>query len=83
MPDSSPFHLMAQLDGAALRIPARRLEEALAEGLRLRALLQTYSQAFSVQTAQNAACNGLHSVSERGARWLVATHDRAQSDAFT
>jgi CRP-like cAMP-binding protein len=80
--DSSPFHLMAQLDGSALRIPAARLEEALVTSTRLSALLRTYSQAFFVQTAQNAACNGLHSVSERGARWLLATHDRAQSDEF-
>jgi CRP-like cAMP-binding protein len=80
--DSSPFHLMAQLDGASLRVPASRLEDALGADTRLSALLRTYSQAFFVQTAQNAACNGLHSVSERGARWLLATHDRAQSDAF-
>ena len=80
--DSSPFHLMAQLDGVALRIPAARLEAALGEGTRLAALLRTYSQAFFVQTAQNAACNGVHSVSRRGARWLLATHDRAQSDSF-
>ncbi len=80
--DSSPFHLMAQLDGEALRIPAARLEAALAPGTRLAALLRTYSQAFFVQTAQNAACNGLHSVSQRGARWLLATQDRAQSATF-
>jgi CRP-like cAMP-binding protein len=80
--DSSPFHLMAQLDGEALRIPAGRLVAALEDSARLRALLRTYSQAFFVQTAQNAACNGVHSVANRGARWLLATHDRAESDSF-
>ncbi len=80
--DSSPFHLMAQLDGDAYRIPAAQLEEALQRGGHLGGLLRTYSQAFFVQTAQNAACNSLHSVSRRGARWLLATHDRAQSDRF-
>lgn len=80
--DSSPFHLMSQLEGEALRIPAGHLEAALDKGSRLASLLRTYSQAFFAQTAQNAACNGLHSVSQRGARWLLATHDRAQSDAF-
>lgn len=79
---SSPFHVMAQLSGEALRIPAARLEAALESGNRLSTLLQTYSQAFFVQTAQNAACNTLHSVSNRGARWLLATHDRAQGDSF-
>jgi CRP-like cAMP-binding protein len=80
--DSSPFHLMSQLDGQALRIPAARLERALSESPRLAALLRTYSQAFFVQTAQNAACNGVHSIPRRGARWLLATHDRAEADTF-
>jgi len=78
----SPFHVMAQLSGEALRIPAAGLEVALAGGTRLSELLRTYSQAFFVQTAQNAACNTLHSVSRRGARWLLATHDRAEGDSF-
>jgi len=79
---SSPFHLMAQLAGQSIRIPAKRLEMALVPGSRLTALLRTYSQAFFVQTAQNAACNGIHPISMRAARWLLATHDRAESGAF-
>jgi CRP-like cAMP-binding protein len=79
---SSPFHLMAQLSGNAIRIPAQRLEKALLPDSRLAALLRTYSQAFFVQTAQNAACNGIHPISMRAARWLLATHDRAESDTF-
>jgi CRP-like cAMP-binding protein len=79
---SSPFHLMAQLSGNAIRIPAQRLEKALSPDSRLAALLRTYSQAFFVQTAQNAACNGIHPISMRAARWLLATHDRAESDTF-
>jgi CRP-like cAMP-binding protein len=73
---------MAQLSGEALRIPATRLQAVLAEGNGLSIMLQTYSQAFFVQTAQNAACNTLHPVSRRGARWLLATHDRADGDSF-
>ncbi len=80
--DSSPFHLMSQLSGDALKIPAGRFETVLAEEPRLNALVRTYSQAFFVQTAQNAACNGVHTVAQRGARWLLATQDRAESDAF-
>ncbi len=80
--DSSPFHLMAQLSGQSMRIRADRLQEVLDGGSRLTALLRTYSQAFFVQTAQNGACNGIHSISMRAARWLLATHDRAESDSF-
>jgi CRP-like cAMP-binding protein len=80
--ESSPFQLMAQLTGRSIRVPAQRLEKLLVPGSRLTAILRTYSQAFFVQTAQNAACNGIHPVSSRAARWLLATHDRAESDAF-
>jgi len=80
--DSTPFHTMPQLAGAALRIRAERLQDGLDTNPRLSRLLGTYSQAFFVQTAQNAACNGIHSISRRGARWLLATHDRAESDTF-
>jgi CRP-like cAMP-binding protein len=33
-------------------------------------------------TAQSAACNLLHGLSERLARWLLIAHDRVQSDEF-
>lgn len=80
--DSSPFHVMAQLDGHALRISAQQLEAVTPHTPTLANLLRAYSQAFFVQTAQNAACNGLHSVSQRGARWLLTTRDRAEGDEF-
>lgn len=79
---SSPFHVMAQLSGEAVRVPAARLEKSLPHLPHLANLIGTYSQAYFVQTAQNAACNGLHSVSQRGARWLLTTHDRADGDEF-
>jgi CRP-like cAMP-binding protein len=79
---SSPFHLMAQLSGQSIRIPAKQLEKLLVPEARLTTLVRTYSQAFFVQTAQNAACNGIHPISMRAARWLLATHDRAESGTF-
>jgi len=52
------------------------------EGTRLQKVITTYSQAYFVHTAQNAACNGLHPVHQRAARWLLATQDRAEADEF-
>jgi CRP-like cAMP-binding protein len=34
----------------------------------------------SLQLAQNAACNRLHTVKQRVARWLLTAHDRLDSD---
>jgi CRP-like cAMP-binding protein len=80
--DSSPFHLMWQLKGETLRMRAKDLILAMTPGSRLQQVLTTYSQAYFVHTAQNAACNSLHPVSLRAARWLLATQDRAESDEF-
>jgi CRP-like cAMP-binding protein len=33
-----------------------------------------------VQSAQNAACNRLHTIAERLARWLLTCHDRIEAD---
>ena len=35
-----------------------------------------------MQTAQTAACNRLHDIAERLARWLLMCHDRMESDSF-
>lgn len=35
-----------------------------------------------MQTAQTAACNRLHDIAERLARWLLMCHDRMESDTF-
>ena len=32
--------------------------------------------------SQHAACNQLHTLEERAARWLLMTHDRVGGDAF-
>ena len=43
---------------------------------------QRYTQALFTQVAQTAACNRLHDMTERCARWLLQTHDRVKQDEF-
>ena len=40
-------------------------------------LIRRYSQALIALIMQSVACNGLHSVDQRCARWLLMSHDRA------
>jgi CRP-like cAMP-binding protein len=47
-----------------------------------RQLLFDYAQAFIVQILQLVACNAIHSVQERTARWLLTRLDRSSGDAF-
>jgi CRP-like cAMP-binding protein len=41
-----------------------------------------YAQTVFAQMMQSTACNALHQVQERGARWLLMTHDRMRQDDF-
>jgi CRP-like cAMP-binding protein len=41
-----------------------------------------HGQATIVQSAQAVACNALHDVKQRLARWLLMTHDRVSDDAL-
>jgi CRP-like cAMP-binding protein len=69
--------VQAPLEG--FRVPAAAFAPILERCPALRAELQRYTQNVSMQIAQVAACNRLHEVDERLARWLLMTHDRLQS----
>ena len=44
--------------------------------------LQRYSQELSIQAIQIAACNRVHEVDERLARWLLMSQDRVEARRF-
>lgn len=77
-----PFVTMGQIPGWHARLPMRALLAAAGAGTALHGLLLRYAQAFAVLSGQSAACNRLHPVEERCARWLLMTHDRVGRDAF-
>ena len=80
--DSMPSECLAQVAGDASRMEADAFRGAVAGSPALAALMGRYTQAFMVQVAQTAACNGAHLVEERCARWLLMTHDRVEADEF-
>jgi CRP-like cAMP-binding protein len=76
----SPGRTFVQIAGSGFRIKAEALRREFDRAGKLRQHLQRYMQAFFVQTAQTAACNRLHGIEERLARWLSACRDRTESD---
>ncbi len=75
-----PGHTFIQVDGSGFRISAERLKSEFERPGMLRSHVQKYVLANLAQSAQNAACNRLHTIGERLARWLLTCHDRVQSD---
>ena len=75
----TPGRTFVQIAGSGFRIPAKTLKEEFERDGHLRRHLQRYLQAYFVQTAQTAACNRLHGIEERLARWLLTCHDRIKA----
>lgn len=71
-----------QVPGRAVKIPVELFRELMLTTKRFRQLLDRYLQAYVNMLGQLAACNRLHSVYERCARWLLVTQDRVDGDAF-
>jgi len=69
-----------QVRGSAIKIPATVFRELSAKDPAFRQLLDRYLQAYVNMLGQLAACNRLHSVYERCARWLLMTRDRVDAD---
>lgn len=80
---SMPTRTFMQIPGDGFRINAQHLSDEFERPGKLRKQINTYFQAHLVQTAQTAACNRLHDIAERLARWLLICHDRMESDEFT
>lgn len=80
--EASPHRVMCQIGGDSLRLPVRQFLEALGRGPVLNRLIHRYI-AFSLRTTgQAVACNALHPIEARAARWLLTIHDQAGRDDF-
>ncbi len=71
-----------QVPGKAWKMPAATFRSLLATSQVFRQYINRYLQAYVNMLGQLAACNRLHSVYERCARWLLMTRDRVGSDTF-
>lgn len=73
---------IGQVPGETLRMNADSFRARIDGDGKFRQLMFAYTQALFAQISQGVACNGVHTVQERCARWLLETHDRAGSDEF-
>jgi CRP-like cAMP-binding protein len=80
--DTASEAAIVQLPGNALRVKARLLREGMQADNALQKLLLRYTQGTLSAIAQSAACNRLHLLEQRCARWLLACHDRAEANTF-
>jgi len=80
--DMAPTLAIGQIPGEGKQMAAAAFRDAVNGSGQLRAVLERYTHSFMVQVFQGAACNRLHPLVERCARWILMTHDRAGEDEF-
>jgi CRP-like cAMP-binding protein len=77
---TSPTQVIMQVAGSAYQITAADFKEVLSHSPTLEKSLNRYAQSIAMQATHVAACNRLHEVDERLARWLLMSQDRLGGD---
>jgi CRP-like cAMP-binding protein len=71
---------IVQVAGNAMKLDAQILRKEFDSNQELRDVMLRYTQAFIAQISQTTACNSLHRLDQRLARWLLEVHDRVEGD---
>jgi CRP-like cAMP-binding protein len=79
---TSPGLSFCQIPGRSLRMAAGAFRDLANGAGAFQQVLQRYTFAFFTQLSQGSACNRLHHMDQRLARWLLLTHDRVGRDQF-
>jgi CRP-like cAMP-binding protein len=77
---SIPGRTFMQIGGSGYRLKAEYLKEEFERSGELKNILLRHAQGLFTQSAQTAACNRMHTIEERLARWLLTCHDRVEAD---
>jgi len=78
----SAFTAIVLAPGSASRISASRFNAAFSRSPAIRHAIQIHIGAMLTQFQVSAACNALHPVEARMARWLLHLRDRIDHDVF-
>ncbi|WP_426959624.1 Crp/Fnr family transcriptional regulator [Muricoccus radiodurans] len=78
----SAQRVLVQIPGEADRMTAAAFARLRPRLPGLERLLLRYALSLVTQVSQGSACNRLHPIEARCARWLLLTHDRVDGDSF-
>jgi CRP-like cAMP-binding protein len=78
--DETTMPTFVQIPGEAIRIKAATVKEVYERGGALKKIINRYIHTVVVVGSQSAACNRLHHIEARLARWLLMSSDGIGSD---
>jgi len=71
---------VVQIAGAGYRTTAERFEDMVDTSVKLCSAVVRWREVLLRMTLQSVACNSLHDVRQRCARWILTTHDRTEAN---
>ena len=80
--DHAPTRAIVQLPGSGLRISSSALRGSFDQSPTLRRIIERFVLMQQFQVAQIAACNRLHDIDQRLARWLLMCQDSVNSEVL-
>lgn len=80
--DTVKSRIFAQVPGAAMRLPAQVFRDRLVQSSGFLNLALRHARANVLQSEHHVACNMLHDLDRRLAKWLLMTADRVGGDRF-
>jgi CRP-like cAMP-binding protein len=78
--ESMPTRAIVQAQGDAYRIEVEVFREVVSESPPMQRIFSRYALSLINHVSQAVACNRLHSLEARCARWLLMAHDRVDGD---
>lgn len=81
--EQSRFEWVCQIGGSMLLMPSSIFEQHVRKNAGLQRAVALYSMGVIGLLTQSIACNGLHSIAQRCARWLLITGDRVDASEFS
>jgi DNA-binding transcriptional regulator YhcF (GntR family) len=72
--------IMVKFGGPFVRLPIGKLDAAKAKSATLRNVFARYADCMLAQIFQSTACNAIHSIEQRTAKWIISAMERAEGD---
>ena len=72
--------IMVKFTGPFVRLPVSKLDAAKAKSVSLSNIFARYADCLLAQMFQSTACNAIHSIEQRTAKWIMSAMERTDGD---
>ena len=72
--------IMVKFAGPFVRLPVSKLDAAKAKSTTLNNVFARYADCMLAQIFQSTACNAIHSIEQRTAKWIISAMERTDGD---